>query len=360
MAWWLLLAVLLECTQGTLSSKCQPNAFINKLDLLLPLSNSLVHNPYYTKLSAEVSGDLAVFRSIQDEFHLCAHVTTNNENGIVEVFHECGRSVFGQGAVPAVEGDNMLTVSLFHNSTQLCEVSVTVRCCINQDTIAAMEKARKEAVMADFLLIGRQLTEQVAQLGVLPDASRTPAARLASALREQHSMNVLVGIKSSALNLVKRNSIRATWLRDIEQENSAFLGAAFHPFFLIGPPSSGSHNASIEEILEVEYAFYQDTLRPELGPVHGVPVTDSYWTLGEKVLSFAKWGLGQIPEGTMGYVVICDDDVFVDTWQLQRHLAGLSESQTSTYYAGEVRRHYCLPSIIALYLYDNGLSIIVF
>lgn len=333
--WFRSIIFALACFSCGFSSNCVKNAFINELDLVQPAPLSLVPTPYYTKLSAEIQVEPSDFNEKQHEFYLCVRSVVEIEGGVEEVFSECGRSVFGQGAVHGVQGINHVYTTLYHNDTILCAVNTSVVCCLDAETSAAMAAKRAEASFVEFLALGTEMVEQIKPMGIMKDADRSPSSRIhhMTALRTEyaskHHVNVLVGIKSSALNLVKRNNIRSTWLRETEIENADDFH--FLPFFLVGDSHQASLNSTVQEILQLEYAFYEDVLLSgELG------VEDSYFTLGEKVLSFAQWSLQRLrsSEWDIGYVVVCDDDVFVDIWQLKQHILRLDKSKS--YYAGEV------------------------
>lgn len=332
---------------------CRENGLISKLDVVQPAPNTLVYSTYYTKMSAEILLDAELFRQKQHEFHLCANATVQTDEGPEEVFSECGRSVFGQGRVLGKEGVNSLVLTLFHNAEQLCQVQVIVVCCLNAELAAAQASAKEAKARADFVDLGTQMVQQIASFTSSNEMplSRSPAVdRLQNYLDAWYNIpgdpsqsnsitgiNVLIGIKSSAMNLIKRNNIRATWLRETELENSMDSSVRIIPYFLLGKSSVVAENATFAHIIEQEHNFYRDTL------VHELSAEDSYFTLGEKVLAFAAWSRQhtQQAEWPVHFVVICDDDVFVDLWQLKQHLLSLPSEQelsshTRGYYAGEV------------------------
>jgi hypothetical protein len=334
-----IMAFLLPYYGADLSAgSCVDNPIIKKLELVQPVANSLVPAVYYTKMAAELITNLEAFKAIQHELHICVNASVGTDSGVRTIFAECGRSVFGQGVVTGEPGTNYLHVALHHKSIQLCEADVVIRCCVDDKAAAEFAAKQLRERMTTFTKLGAEMMAQVQPLLPAEATGDSAPMRYQSSLSywlegAQTQDIVLVGIKSSALNLVKRNSIRATWMRHSE-ENDPSADTIVHilPFFIIGDSALVSENETVAEIIMTEHRFYRDTLLQ-----HEIPVADSYLTLGEKVLAFANWTrqLSSSGQRQADYVVICDDDVFIDVWQLRNHIRGLQKRQQ--YYAGEVK-----------------------
>lgn len=138
----------------------------------------------------------------------------------------------------------------------------------------------------------------------------------------------VVGIKSFSLNLERRMAIRETWLSS----------GNICSFFLVGDldvtrfSNSSSLMRGVKETLLQEHALYQDTL---MGPQF--QISDSYHNLLEKVLGFfhlirrdENWQL-MLPR--LEHIVVCDDDVYVNSATLESYLRA---SSSDKFYAGEV------------------------
>lgn len=320
---------LLALEVVAVAGSCVANAFINTMEIVYPKDNMLVHNPYYTKLSAEIAIEADEFTKMQQDFHICASATIDIGAERVEIYKECGRSVFGQGEVRGKEGVNYLQLSLHHLESKLCEVNVTIHCCADVVSAGAVLEAKKQATLNSFMRTGsefeRKIRDSESQL-FERTATTTPLnAKMTSQL------NVVIGIKSGAMHSPKRESIRATWLKQLHQVS--YDAVSIIPYFLIGNSSTAHANATIERLLKVEQLLYQDVLLTD-----ELPVTDSYLLLGQKVLSFMKWISTHSGVSRIDYVVICDDDVYIDMWQLKEHLMYLQQhmSNADHYYAGEV------------------------
>lgn len=322
-----LLVLLLQAVPAF--GTCITNGFINTLDVLYPMENVLVHNPYYTKLSAEIVMDAAEFTKKQQEFHICARATMDIGTERVEIYKECGRSVFGQGAVYGKEGVNFLELSLHHNNTKLCEVNVTVHCCADAVSAGAALEAKKLATLKSFISTGSDFERRVQQGGAQLTSYESASDRLT--FPSGSVLNVVIGIKSSAMYSAKRQSIRSTWFKQAEYLSKDNIKIV--PFFLVGNSSTAHTNATISRLLSYEQLLHQDLLLAD-----DLPVTDSYLTLGQKVLAFMKWISVHSDGERVDFVIMCDDDVYIDVRQLVQYLLHLRHSPGggTRFYGGEV------------------------
>lgn len=327
---WVMLLVALWLKSGSVVSVCIPNAFINTLDVLYPAENNLVHNPYYTKLSAEIVVDAAEFTKKQQEFHICAIATMDVGNERVEIYKECGRSVFGQGAVYGKDGVNYLQLSLHHNNTKLCEVNITVHCCADVVSAGAVLEAKKQATLDSFLRTGSDFKRRNQEKETESHTSKNVSIGDRFVFSERSPLNVVIGIKSSAMYNAKRESIRSSWFKQAQLASQNPINIV--PFFLIGNSTNAHKNETIASLLQHEQQLYRDMLL-----ANDLPVSDSYLTLGQKVLYFMKWVFTHSHGARIDYVIMCDDDVYIDVWLLNEFLSALQHSQTGEYfYGGEV------------------------
>jgi hypothetical protein len=137
-----------------------------------------------------------------------------------------------------------------------------------------------------------------------------------------------LGIKSYALNFERRQAIRDTWL------HADFL-SRLCAYFIIGKPS----RADALNALLKEKEIYRDIL---LGSPAEIPVEDSYHTLPEKIMTFISWiirkfaGLKseKVKKFPFRYLVVCDDDVYVNITHLHHYLDHYALSDR--FYGGEV------------------------
>jgi hypothetical protein len=158
------------------------------------------------------------------------------------------------------------------------------------------------------------------------------------------SIRVVIGIKSFALHAEERQAIRETWLRlALTQRSRDSGGVHYLPFFIIGDAVSNSTNsievtAAISRYLSVEHSLHGDLLLHE-----EVPVRDSYFTLPQKSLHFVDWAVQQVKAAqqteriddlSVPFVILCDDDVYVDVPELSRYMR--HKAQSRGFYAGEV------------------------
>lgn len=303
------------------SSSCILNPFINNFEVYAPVENAIVTNPYYTQMGAELLMSIDQFKLMQHEFHVCAIATTSNGSEVVEVYHDCGRSVLGHTAVNGTEGWSDLSLSLYHNGTMLCSVTLPVFCCADASLIAQQDEIQLQETIADFLSAGKEL-------------NTAPIHRIEHVSASNHDViSVVIGIKSGALNLRKRAAIRATWMRELHSTDDQHQ-FRFVPHFLVGNSSLALANADILAVLQKEQAQYGDVLLAE-----ALPVEDTYKTLGQKVLSFLASTFNNNQSAEVDYVLVMDDDVFVDVWQLKQfltHLRGNNSTSARSFYGGEV------------------------
>jgi hypothetical protein len=373
---------------------CIANEYLSTFDIVSPKPNELVTNPYYTRLSAEVVSEIDLFKKKQKEFQLCARVTAVENGKMVELFKECNRSVFGQGSVPGFPGTNTLEITLYHLHTKLCEMTISVECCVDADLAASLLQIQRAEKVRDFVVMSKEVLREHTtnqelntneNLGnranskkLMPRLLRNapPTESKTSSYSDNGVVNILIGIKSAALNIHKRENIRNSWFRSLLSANSAaegYLGPHQYnlmPYFLVGNSTLGERTEEdsgtgssglseenerakqlhadlneVQNLLLQEQAVFKDMLLTA-----ELPVTDSYLKLGEKVLHFLQWAFGYSgtdkeaaectkddrQEAKVDFVVMCDDDVYVDIWQLiqllERQLA------SNDFYTGEVKQ----------------------
>jgi hypothetical protein len=291
-----------------------------------------------------------------------------DEGGTV-VHQQCGLRAFDEIQVPGVRGRNSLQVELLHRGRRLCWAQVQLRCCLEAGDALAAGREAAAAKREAFFAAGRGFVAAVAAEKAAADAQAGAEAGaeaaseagagagvgtgagvgrgvdevLADRLRETREqaaatagtgaannclegespypalfsppvLKVVVGIKSGALNLHKRQLVRKTWMASLDAHSTQWtVGQAqgregqgrkqaweqqrvqFVPFFLVGryeAPDTGAGEAQVEAEAEAELVrgqlraeqrLYGDLLLEQL------PVRDSYHTLGPKLLLFLGW-----------------------------------------------------------------------
>jgi len=145
-----------------------------------------------------------------------------------------------------------------------------------------------------------------------------------------------MGIKSASFHTQLRRVIRSTWLLTSRQLSPDII---ILPFFLVGSycDSSGGVNESIvDDYLQYEQYAHKDLLLGE-----EISALDSYHSLAEKVLGFVGWIRAlqhslSSETSLLDFLVVCDDDVFVDVDQLRLFIDEVRQSGTMSFYGGEV------------------------
>ena len=113
---------------------------------------------------------------------------------------------------------------------------------------------------------------------------------------------LLIGVKSSVNSFEYRQAVRRAWANGVDNSDVCV-------YFLIGGVNAtavgGTQKAKrLELALKNEQRVYNDLLlQPDL------PVVDSYYTLVQKTSKFMKYAVANF---NFDYLMICDDDVFVD------------------------------------------------
>jgi hypothetical protein len=167
-------------------------------------------------------------------------------------------------------------------------------------------------------------------------------------LNRSTSMIVFVGIKSASFHTQLRRAIRSTWLITSRQ---LYPDIVILPFFLVGRYRNSMGSSSIDEPTVHEYLQYEQYVYKDLLLGEEISAPDSYHTLAEKVLGFVGWiralqlSLSSEVDGgpsrtgvasLMDFLVVCDDDVFVDVNQLKSFIGGLQRPEDASFYGGEV------------------------
>lgn len=254
--------------------------------------------------------------------------------------------------------------------------------------VLATDPSKRKAVIASFLQFFEKLKLKEAPTVQLPE-------RLLQATRDspadRNIITVLIGIKSFAMNAAKRQAIRDTWLSNRLVCTPAHCIEVV-PVFIVGNSPYASSNLEIAECLLIEQEMHRDLLlgfnSSALSAIGvGIPVEDSYFSLPQKVLHFFAWavnggaaaylrhmhrsddgrddnsspfdlnalvkcdihrdnnyifrGCYHSKDSTedfltkFDYVVIADDDVYVDLQQLNKVLCDPATPK-NYFYAGEV------------------------
>lgn len=131
---------------------------------------------------------------------------------------------------------------------------------------------------------------------------------------------LLLVIKSTPWNFVRRQAVRETW----GKEGMYHGGLGVRRVFLLGtsPPS----DPDLSALLSYEARHFQDLLQWDFH--------ESLLNLTLKMNMFLEWTLKYCPH--VSFVFSGDDDVFVNTPSLLSYLQSLDASKASQLYAGQI------------------------
>ena len=339
-------------------ASCIPNDFIRSFQLMYPLDGTEVASVYYHRMEAELVIGIDEFHARNSEFHVClhAHSLPNEGNVATSIYDKCGLSGLDTVPVPGRPGWNYLEVTIVHEGIELCHTGVTVHCCTNQTSGSiVLESESAELSSYRFMLEELRNADQTNKLrsNVPFNCSEHWEDALRGILRglnRSTSMIVFVGIKSASFHTQLRRAIRSTWLL---ASRKLHPDVVILPFFLVGRyrDSMGS-SSSVDELSVHDYLQYEQYVHKDLLLGEEISAADSYHTLAEKVLGFVGWihalqlslsseaflldGGPSRTAALMDFLVVCDDDVFVDVDQLKSFIGGLRRPEDASFYGGEV------------------------
>jgi len=353
---WLMLLLCMLMRLLPVDTSCIPNDFIRSFQLIYPLDGTEVASVYYHRMEAELVIGIDEFHSRNNEFHVClrAHSLPNEGNVAISIFDKCGLSGLDTVPVPGRPGWNYLEVTIVHGGLELCHTSVTVHCCTNQTSGSnAPESESAELSSYRFMLEELRSADQTSVLRSTVSFNcsehwKNALKGMLRGLNRSTSMIVFVGIKSASFHTQLRRAIRSTWLITSRQ---LYPDIAILPFFLVGRYRDSMGSSSINESTVHEYLQYEQYVYKDLLLGEEISAPYSYHTLAEKVLGFVGWiralqlslssGVDGGPSRTgvaslMDFLVVCDDDVFVDVDQLKSFIGGLRRPEDASFYGGEV------------------------
>ena len=120
---------------GSDGTGCIANPFVREFRIIDPADGSLVTNPYYIQLNAELHISMEDFRSTNEDYTICTRTYESGSSLLQPIFEECELSPLDQISVPAFSGRNILSVSMVHrNEKQICESHLTIECCAQLNT----------------------------------------------------------------------------------------------------------------------------------------------------------------------------------------------------------------------------------
>lgn len=127
--------------------------------------------------------------------------------------------------------------------------------------------------------------------------------------------DLVILILSAPQNLDKRNIIRQTWLKFIEDEEYVVKFKMKH-FFVIG-----SLGLTVDEILHLS------TEQSQFSDILILPIHDSYQNLAFKVVKSFEWLSDQYDYGLkFKYVLKCDDDSFIRADKLAAEIINIEST----------------------------------
>jgi len=238
----------------------------------------------------------------------------------------CGLAVFDEHAYSPMESvQTIIEISLMHNEMGLLEQETVIVMCsniyhhptIDQDITQLLDPIQS------FLSFWDRNKYR------LPSNSTSNTT-----LTSPNPINIIIGIKSFALNSIQRLTIRQTWLKNTVYNtyNTQFghISIKYTPYFLIGNSPNAPNGSNTLFYLQLEHSTYADMM---LSPL--LDVVDSYFTLTDKTLAFLQF----LDGSKMDFLIMCDDDVYVDLQELS-HIVSRRLIPQQRYYSGEVS--YCL------------------
>ena len=148
---------------------------------------------------------------------------------------------------------------------------------------------------------------------------------------------LVVGIKVAAKDFAYRSAIRETWMRHRLAATDTRI------WFIVGTPAASTTHALLDE-LQAEAVAYQDMLlgpHPRLLESRAGPypwtvfnVSDSYYTLVQKTVTFMEFALRTYPN--FGFLMILDNDVYLRLDMLMEVLRALDMRNRTRFFAGQV------------------------
>lgn len=369
--WWMLLIHMMLC-HLSVDTSCIPNDFIRSFQLMYPLDGTEVASVYYHRMEAELVIGIDEFHARNSEFHVClrAHSLPDEGNVAISIYDKCGLSGLDTVPVPGRPGWNYLEVTIVHEGLELCHTSVTVHCCTNHTSGSSRVPESESAELSSYRFMVEELrsADQTTELrDTVPfncSEHWTNALRdMLRGLNRSTTTIVFVGIKSASLHTQLRRAIRSSWLLLLASRQQLHPDVVILPFFLVGKyrDSMGSSSSSIDEPTVLDYLQYEQYVHKDLLLGDEISALDSYHTLAEKVLGFVGWiralqlslsseafllleGGGPSRTGVaslLDFLVVCDDDVFVDVDQLISFIGALRRPEEASFYGGEVSISIC-------------------
>ena len=357
---WIQQADGVDCTAG---GSRRLESSLTGFEISSPKHDTLVPDPVYLAAVGDVD-NVEQFQSHNGKYHFCIHSYDEEGN---TMYQKCNLSVYDTHYVSinsassrSSNGPRVIEVSLMHVDVGLlCIDRVTVHCCVakakvdhssdseNENEDQMEDKAKRDGFVAYHNL--HAILEDKEEKSNKAVYTHQTALVIESTLHKyracdgshSHSssplkpLNVFIGIKSSALNIGLRQAIRSTWFTLLTSEGMRCRAVNYVPLFLIGSSSHAAANETIAALLQREQERYADLL---LGSVDQLDVYDSYYNLPDKVLSGIAWIMNLFspspispispispttptsPHPIPDYIIICDDDVYLDTFTLSQYL----------------------------------------
>lgn len=132
---------------------------------------------------------------------------------------------------------------------------------------------------------------------------------------------LLLVVKSLIPHFDRRQAIRETWGRA-----GVFANRTVATVFLLGNTLSADHFPDLQGMLSHEAKTHKDLLQWDY--------RDTFFNLTLKEVLFLEWFSQNCPHAQ--YILKGDDDVFVNTLKIIKHLEGLSEDKAEDLFIGDV------------------------
>ena len=352
---------------------CFPDDLVVSMTITSPINNFIVTtNNFYIKTVASVT-DIGVFQSTNADYSFCIdsyllHNPEHDRDNHTNIYHSCGLDVFDEHYVPGYKEGfpgmsqiHVVEASLMHRTKGLlCMSGIVVECFPTTQTLNDNDQQTTNNDLSKSLIM-----ENIEILKKKIESFFEISKSLQQMTHNQHHHNnnhkhiscsrpvihVAIGIKSSALHIHLRQAIRETWFVTIHTNNvecmssefcTKFSGSCvyFTPYFIIGRSEYNTTHVNSTVQSEIDaYLSHEQLLFGDILLRDQIDVIDSYHTLTQKTLQFIHYVVHNITHTThrgVDYVVMCDDDVYVDITELTSHLTTQHRNQPHRYYAGEV------------------------
>jgi hypothetical protein len=336
--------------------KCLVNPYMAEFEFVEPTNHTLVSEVYGVKIVSKVY-NTTTFVENNNRFRICY----SSYHAGKQTFHYCDNKVFNTHNIRAVKGKNILIGSLFYQDIQqddthnnlnqshnfsfkeICRTILVIKCCAPTTDQLTMKLYAVQHYLHSFnrfFVRSKFNNAKLQMIKYIVNQRNQLTQKITEKQKLQNQQFIFIGIKSSALHFDRREAIRTTWLLTLyqlaESFNQQYINSQvhFHVSFLIGYSTFQHFDPRIHYYLQQEQLLYQDLLLEDT-----IPTLDSYYTLTDKVLFYFHYLTSKFAK-QLDYVIICDDDIYLNVRGLMNLFHPHYQSNylpKKRFYAGEVR-----------------------